>query len=348
MLVDAKLNTSSIPSDLTCTGTRITLIRPAREVSQEAFYRTSRAALLRYCSYLRRNNRDTDPLPVYLSGKNITREMKLPGPIALQFKKGSVEGAIGLASKPRVYLYARGLPVWEGNTLEELSHTPPPPSTQSNFQEFGQGLAPVFLINGNHLEVNISRKKVIDNSNLQKVSQTVEEQLARMIRLAADHVSPRNPWQRTTDKIKEIRTSIFRSFTKTLLMLLIIFIPLEFILLVSFLNVSPKESPRDFLSLKVENSHYSGASVQNTNTPAAAAGSPLDLTYQPKVDTWFKLFTADRYQEDSGFLPGIGQEDVVPFPAVHCSRESISVELNLLETGKIYLPTPAATHFTID
>lgn len=334
VLVDGDLNTTRIACGLTSSGTRITLVRPCRETSAGAFLRKAREAVVRYCSYLRRNSRRSEPLPVFFAGENITRNMKLPGPVSLSFNSGTVEGAVGLAPRPRVKLYARGLPVWEGTTLEELSHTPPAGGGRRK-QEFGQGLAPVFLLNGNHLEVNISRKKVIDNRHLQQVRRSAEKVLAQMVQMAADCVSPRGLGQRFKDKIKYAGSSIFRSFGKTLLLSLIIIIPLEVAFLTSFFKSSPKASPGTTFSILAEKTSYPGASVRTTT-----AGSPPDLTYHPPKDTWFKLFSVDDYRIDAGFLQAAAKKKEVSFPAVNCTRENITVQLKTSETGRIYLPQP--------
>ena len=342
VMVDGSLNTTKIPCNLTAGGTRITLIRPPQETSFADFQNKVREAAVRYCTFLRRNNRKADPLAVFFSGKNITQRMKLPGPVSLSFNRGAVEGAVGLAPRPRVKLYARGLPVWEGTTLEELSHTPPV-RKKHRHREFGQGLAPVFLLNGNRLEVNISRKKVIENRQLQQVRDTAEKALTQMVQMAADCVSPRSLMRRFRDKFKHTATNIFHSFSKTLLLSLIIILPLEIFFLTSFYKTSPQKGAGTVLSIQAEKSAYSGASVRTTT-----ADSPLDLTYQPPENTWFKLIAADDYHIDTGFLQTIDTRKEAPFLPVHCSQNSLAIELKTSETGKVYLPQPVSAGIFID
>ena len=122
--------------------------------------------MIKYCQYLRKSDTPGNRLPVIYQGEDISKPMRLPGPFTHHFRKGPLEGAIGLGSEPKVELYAKGLPVWEGTTIDELSHTY---SANVPNYEVGSGLAPVFLLNGNNLDVNITRKSVIDNSKKESV-----------------------------------------------------------------------------------------------------------------------------------------------------------------------------------
>ena len=337
--VGAELITTRTSGHMEHRGTRVTLIRAPRETSPEEFWEKTRAALVRYCSYLRRNTRKAEPLPVYFSGENITTEMKLPGPISMRFKTDLVEGAVGLGSRPRVQLYARGLPVWKGTSLEELSHIPPTPSAakKQHQQEIGlaQGLAPVFLLNGNRLEVNISRKRVIDNRNLQKVRKTAENALAQMVEDAADSISPRGLLRQFLDISKRKAAFIFGSYTKILLVSLLVIIPLEMLLVHSLFRASPQGTPAAPVTLRADQHYYTGASVRVTDP-----GGALDLTYHPPIDTWFKLFTADEYHISSGFMQTPDRNEKISFPSVHCSQGGVTIEINTWESGRIFLPQP--------
>jgi hypothetical protein len=363
VVVDADLETTRIPSDLPGPGTRITLVRSPRESSGFEFKKKARLALERYCCYLRRNNRKADSLPVFFSGKNITQDMNLPGPVSLSFKRDFVEGAVGLGTKPQVQLYARGLPVWEGTSLEELSHTPPTGSSgKQKDAEIAQGLAPVFLLNGNNLEVNISRRRVIDNRNLQKVRKTAEIALNQMVELAADYVSPRTLIRQFSDTIKYAVSSIFRSFIKTLVLSLIVILPLEVFLLTSVFKIHQKgtSTPSTALPIQVEKSYYPGATVRITSQKRS-----LNMTYTPAVNTWFKIFTAEHYDIKSGFIrevdKGETKADAVPFPPVRClsldsdsrSKNSLTITIKIPEAGKVFLPQvqmvqPGAVVYSVD
>ncbi len=339
--VGSELKTLNTTCNLSGTGTRITLVRPAQEASQRDFYRKTSEALQRYCSYLRRNNRKGDVLPVLFDGKTISGEMTLPGPVALEFKDGPVEGAVGLASRPQVRLYVRGLPVWEGTSLDELSHTPPDhPLTE----EFGQGLAPVFLLNGNRLEVNISRQKVIDDRHLRQVRKTAEQAMARMVENATDYVTPSYRLHRVIDKIKGSGTRFFNTFGKTFLLILLLLIPLEIFLLKYFYHARPapvfSPAPANTLSLRADGPPYAGASVRQGSTTENPG-----FSYSPPDDHWFTLFYADHYNQAAGFLQTKRSETGLPDDTVRLSfldgaTQGVRVNLKIADAGMIFLPQP--------
>ncbi|MCP5050554.1 MAG: hypothetical protein GY940_25545 [bacterium] len=333
-----QLKTRDTTGTLPANGTRVTLIRPAVEASDKVFFKKTRSVLRRYCSYLRRNNANADPLPIFFGGQNLTREMSLPGAVSLRFKDRSVEGAVGLGPRPKVMLYARGLPVWEGTTLEELSHTPP---ENIKNREFGQGLAPVVLLNGNHLEVNISRRKVIDNRHLQRARKVAEQALSQMVADASDTVSPRGAVRRFFDKfkVKNSRSSPFLSFGKTFLLLLLLLVPLEIFLLKVFYPHSGAGEPGNASSrpfvISADDPFYTGASVTGGSGSATSG-----FRYSPPSAQWFKLFYADNYSKVSGFLqPEETPEESTP-PPLDFQGAGVSVQMEVSGEGPIFLPQP--------
>lgn len=220
--LDPKLTVQENPCKLLESGTRITLIRDAQFENKTEFSETVNDALLRYCLYLRKNNRDADKLPVIFQGKDITKPMEVQGPVSISFKNGQVEGSIGLGKHPKVTLYARGLPVWEGSILEELSHTYSP--ALKNY-EIGYGLSPVFLLNGNNLDVNISRRCVIDNRELKRVRETAKNRLSKLIQVYTDSAFPRGFFQKVTDTFKRFGNYLSSSFWKALIVFLVFILP---------------------------------------------------------------------------------------------------------------------------
>lgn len=342
--VGKELVTIPFDTNMKFPGTRVTLVRPAMEGSEKEFFRRTRDALKRYCTYLRSKNRNGGPLPVYFGGEDITRPMELPGPVSLSFRNGDVEGAVGLAPQPEVRLYARGLPVWRGTTLRELSHEPP---QNEQTRDFGQGLAPVFLLNGNRLEVNISRRKVIDNRHLRRLRKSAENALLRMVETASDMVSPRTLARRLTDRFKGKASGIFRSMGKSLLLLLLVLVPLEIFLLKTFYKPALSSAkagtkPVTGLLIPADRVVYTGASVKN-NTPVEDPG----FIYSPPRDRWFKVFYADRYTLADGFRqssPATGSMGL-PLPAP-ASGEMLNVRFNIRELRPVFLPQPVG--FVID
>lgn len=338
VVVADELETIPFNSTLSEPGTRITLVRPAVEGSEKEFFDHTGDALKRYCSYLRSNNRRSGPLPVYFGGEDITRPMELPGPVSLSFKNGDVEGAVGLAPQPEVRLYARGLPVWRGTTLQELSHEPP---KNTKTREFGEGLAPVFLLNGNRLEVNMSRRKVIDNSNLRHLRKSAEKALLRMVESASDLVSPRSILQRLMDRLKKGSSRLFQSISKTVLLLVLILVPLEIFLMKTFYKPEPspaniRNEPVTGLLIPADKPVYTGASVKD-NTPVENPG----LVYSPPGDQWFKVFYADYYSLSHGFRQSALSGSAAPVAAPETmSGETIIIGFHIHSLRPVFLPQP--------
>lgn len=333
--LDRQLNIKKIPAELNSRGTRIILDRQARFADRQRLQEEVRTALLRFCRYLRRRDRKGTPLPVFFRGESISRPIGVPGPVSLTFKTGAVEGAVGLARQPAVLLYVRGLPVWQGTSLQELSHST---STKEDNCEIARGLAPVFILNGNNLDVNISRKRVIDNRALKRVKKNAEAALAKLVNFHADSASPLGFFHRfflLIDLLKRAWNRLSHSLWKQLLLLLIIILPLEIVILNTFFAVEekPLKNPAIFY---VDQNRYMGAAVKSVST-----GSALAMSYDPPVKTWFRLFTAEHYHPARGFIRAQEQDRFVsPSSTRRCADSRISVKVHLDRGGDSFLPQP--------
>ena len=336
VVLDGELNIEKIPPALKNHGTRVTLEWRSGFGSQEKLLAAVKKALLRYCCYLRKRDGKGTSLPVFFSGENIARPIQAPGPVSLTFKSGSIEGAVGLAAEPQVLLFARGLPVWRGTSLQELFHTT---STKADNCELTRGLAPVFILNGNNLDVNISRNRVLDNRALRRMKKTADAALTRLVRFHADKALPvdfRHFFYRLTDLSKRAYRRCRRSFPAQLALLLIIILPLEVFLLNKFFT--PHEKARNTPALFFEEQNrYTGATVKTLSRAA-----PLDMSYEPPLSTWFKLFAAEKYDPVRGFIRS-GDQDrfVFPAPPQRCLNPPLSIRLKLNRGGRIFLPKPA-------
>ncbi len=334
--LDRELEVSRIPCRFNQFGTRITLVRQARCSSLEEFQAETRQALVRYCRYLRKRHRKVSPLPIFFLGENLNQPMRLPGPVSLSFHKGAVEGAVGLGEQPEVHLYARGLPVWRGTSLTELSHLWSAASPGDNC-EIAHGLAPVFLLNGNNLDVNIWRQRAIDNRALQKVRKTAQAALTRLVHTYADQAFPAGPISRLTDTLKRTWYRFNRSFTRQLLLLLIIILPLEIVVLNKVFSTRKIQVLRDPQAIfYVDQNPYTGPTVG-----PGPGDTPVNMTYLPPVQTWFKIFTAERYDPRKGFVREPGRYLAPSHPAPRpCPGARISVQLHISRGGRIFLPQP--------
>jgi hypothetical protein len=330
--LDGELNVRPAACLLTRSGTTVLLSRPAAFSSQPEFISRLESELREYCQYLRRNNRKAGMLPVWFEGKNLTRPMILPGPLSCQFRSGAVEGAVGLAEKPHVRLYARGLPVWQGAVLNQMSHLQ---MDAAGTAEIGLGLAPVFLLNGNHLDVTFSRHLALENRALETVRKKAEAALRRLLETSLERTFPRTWQQRSRDRLLSAWQRIWRPGWHWLPLLLLIIVPLEITILrrwfpaVSAVRTSP-------FSLQSTSLSYGGATV---SLSVSAAGPPF--SYQPKIPAWFRLFAADAYDIQDGFVRG-PERSRLPVPQTRLCRPEQAWRMSLQAEagGEVFLPLP--------
>ncbi len=85
-------------------------------------------------------------------------------------------------------LFARGLPVWQGAALGQMSHLQPDADIRT---EVGAGLAPVFLLNGNHLDVTFARHLAVENRELERVRKKADSALRRLLKTSLEATFPR-------------------------------------------------------------------------------------------------------------------------------------------------------------
>ena len=343
ILFDDSMNLRKVQCGLDRRGTRITLVRDAVLKDRVELRETVGKALKRYCRYLRKNNRRSSKLPVTYNDKNITRSIRLPGPISLRFLEGPVEGAVGLAEKPSVRLLARGLPVWEGILLDELSHIE---ESKEERSELAHGLAPVFLLNGNNLDVIMNRKAAIDDKSMQTVIKSARRALSRLVQLHMEHAFPRS----LPRKLLDAGARAWRQLVATPPVYLVIFI-LLIVLAVLAVSVLPDYIPtligggRGGTAGRDPSPAASGSYIPSVYRGAAVnektAGDPVDLTYDPEISAWFKILTADHYDPSRGFVKRKEEENPLPLKAGTCKRDCIDLRLRLSAGGRTTLPIPS-------
>lgn len=329
ILIDENFRLSRIPCKLSHRGTRVTLARRAQEGTEADFRRSVRKGLRRYCSYLRRNDRASSKLPVLFHGENLTRSMKLPGMVSYSFRDGSVEGAVGLGDAPRVYLHARGLPVWKGAVLDELSHRARPDPGQS---EIAAGLAPVFLLNGNHLNVIMSRKAVVDDRALHRVKKVARNAMARLVHLHVDRTVPRSLAGRVGDAVGDGWRALGRTRPAYLILALAVVV-LAAVVAYRFPLFTGGGGRGDGATLP---GTYMGALV----TGPPGEGPIVDLTYQPPVDVWFGMVTAQTWDPARGFVVSEQDDRASGSGGVTCRDDCVQVRVKVERGGRVRLPVP--------
>jgi len=365
--LDGNLSVEEAACNLVAPGTRVILERPAAAPDSGAFRDEVRAGLNRYCRYLRRNDRASSVLPVNLDGFEINEPFRAGGPSELMFREGAVEGAVGLADSPRVELYARGLPVWEGMLLEELSHNPPPLQSAAGLET---GLSPVFVLNGNDLQVVMDRGAVLDDQALRRLRKSAVNALRRLVREQLDGLPGRGAFprlRRLLDRLRYRRGSAALAGALALALVIgsalcfhgeSVLIPIGHQSRTSGASSarldygapptgsmlqeripSAPDTPRarlsDLAALQRALASYHGAVVE-----AAPGEDHLPLTWSPPEKAWFRLSAAEDFDPMRGFVhsPQAAGPDA-PAPLA-CGESCLRVRIPVAAGGSMPLPMP--------
>lgn len=338
-------------------GTRVTMVRKAQYRTGEEYVTELTEAVSRYCRYLRRNDRNSTPLTVYVAGRKVNEPLRLSGPMTLSFREGAVEGAVGLAETPKVELFARGLPVWHGVLLDELSHSA---GRQRWRSQVARGLSPVFLLNGNNLDVIMSRNAVIDNRALARVRRAARRALTRLVDIhlrQAFPVGSKGSFPQLAEAFMDWAKGVRAAY-----LLAAAFLTLGALLAYRYapglekspvateslraesesVASEPQKAPGTRPRAKVEilPDGYQGAVVNEVRQSLS-----VDMSFEPPGSAWFKILTADRYEPTAGLLPRGG--DAQPASGEFtCDQDCITVRLSLPSGGPTVLPAPSG--FRVD
>ncbi len=178
-------------------GTTVMLVRKRGEEAEE-LPRAVEAAMIRYLSRLRTAGRNPKPLPVYFNSRRIVRPFKLDSPASLSFSDVDAEGVVGFGRLPSYQLYARGLPVTRGSFLEELEGC----QVRGRVDRERQGVAPVYLLNGNHLDVVLSRQMLISNRSLRRLIDTARKRFDQLVSLTVGCTVKRTVFGKIADSLR--------------------------------------------------------------------------------------------------------------------------------------------------
>jgi len=326
--LDAVLSARAAECRRRAAGTTVTLVRSARCGTAEEFSRQVGEGLRAYCRFLRRNDRRASPLSLVYDGRELNEPMTLPGPLSLRFRSGPVEGAVGLAENPEVQLYARGLPVWRGAALDQMSVLNVDAAGRT---DVGVSLAPVYLLNGNHLDVTFSRDLAVENRALALVRRKAEAALRLLLEASLQRVFPRRWPGRLLDRLRALAGGLLRPAWNWLPLVALALLALG--LLVR--RPGAAAAAPDWFSLADAPRSYPGAAV----AADAAPGVP-PLAYSPPGPLLLRLFAADLYDAERGFIrgPRRGQRRLSFAPS--CGEEE-ALRLRLeAGAGETILPLP--------
>lgn len=303
-------------------GTTIVLARTIEPAQQSEFFHLVETRLTHYLSHLRTAGRNPRPLRVFLEGRRIHRPFGLDGPGALAFNDGTVEGVVGFGSRPSYRLYARGLPVTQGAFLEELEGK----RVREGVGEEREGAAPVYLLNGNNLDVVLSRQTVLKDKALQRLVDTARRRFDELVSRTIDGAVKRSWMRRIADACGDFYRRAEHSpvWVRWGLFLMTIFLLGGTLgLLASRLDsgrsteegVGPVHS---HLIVEEETDAEPGAAPPlytpalrpgqwrrlHTGTVDAEGPEPSwALSYHPPVDLMFRLLTLERYDPRNGWQP---------------------------------------------
>jgi len=335
--IDAGLEITPAACTLDQTGTRVRLERRPHFDGAAAFQRAVAERLDHYCRHLRRNDAAAIPLPLTFNGGLVSKPFALPGAITRHFRKGMVEGVVGLGEHPQVRLYARGLPVWEGASLDDLSHVHP--QGDGDF-EVGRGLAPVFLLNGNNLNVNMNRREVLDNPALRRLQRIAKEEMNDLIDVYAARAHPAGIWRRLSEGPRRVLHRLRRSVPLRIAAIILISVPLTaglFLLLFAKAGSQPETGPGIHNPLGMDRElPYRGPEVMAPSTPVN-----LGFTYRPPAEIWFRLFNAETYDPVRGFVPDPASTSSAVAAERGGTNGTVHIRLSLKGSDRILLPRPA-------
>ncbi len=322
---------------LKANGTRITLRKTVGN-SYEAKHllRKVERAILRYCRFLNQTGKAALPLPIFLNGKWITETVSLEGPWWMTFSKGTVNGVVGLGQHPRVELYARGLLVWTGTLLNELRYG----ATSVKPMRHSPGLAPIYLINGDNLNVTLNRRAVIDDQALEMVRLEARRHMREALRLSLDRICDRPLGEKIRDRLGGWMEDIRLGKRLPLL----IFIALIIIALVigPFLLAHVKEQPQrgDTLESSRSSPITNPTSFTGPRVDIPKESDGVSLRYHPPIVLLFRTGAYDQLDGSRGIIGNVPRS-FGDAPVRHCKTDCVDVEVDVnAGTGPLLVPVP--------
>ncbi len=338
-------------------GTRISLECIIGDDEGPGVLRDIENALNRYCRYLRRNNPVASHLPVYFNGVRVDRPFSIDGPCWMAFKNGSVEGVVGLGDRPKIELYARGLLVWRGTTLDELRYG----ARSLDDASHPEGLAPVYVLNGNNLSVTLDRRAVVDNRALARVRRIARRRMRELVGRYLDSLSPRPFRERMKDWLigafEDLRLGgRLIPIAGTLIIILVLALALCGYWFTRSKGVDPVSVATEASSTAPASGdspeavlvpHSNAASTLGAGNGFAGPmveplyeGSRLLLEYSPPKDTFFKIATAESLDAGRGITAG-PPVPVKLAPSYRCAAGCYDVETNVnAGPGIVAIPVP--------
>ncbi|MCP4606178.1 MAG: hypothetical protein GY847_37640 [Proteobacteria bacterium] len=341
-------------------GTRIVIKQSAktRDEADQMGIKVEKA-LVRYCRYLKQRDKSTLPLPIFFNGKMINRDFKLDGPCWMSFRNDSVEGAVGLGERPRIDLYARGLLVWQGTVLDELRYGASPRKKSRH----AQGLAPVYVLCGNDLNVTLDRRAVVDDRALGQVRRIARQRMRKLLWQYLDRVSKRWFGQRVVDRlngfVEDIRLGGHLPALIAFCVTVFLLGGAVLITIRSARAVPDHDSPLPggpALSSPGDKVNPGGGHSANLKPKKVAFGSlppflgpavdpvlpseQVALGYSPAGPKQFRATAYEQLHAGLG-IKGSAPQAVSPAPKFRCASDCLDIHLEITaDPGAFVVPTP--------
>ncbi len=290
--IDHRLNVSRQESAQEHRGTSITLIRERAAANAAVLYReTIMERVSHYCRFLscRLSN---NSLATFCEGKRINSELTLGLGHEFHFQSKHMRGVVALAHEPRVELLVKGIPVWTGCSLNELSQVNNSiPEESFNAGDFD--LAPAYLLDAKRLKVSLTRRDVIHDQELNAIISEAKKAFSLYLKKQAELAFPPS-W------VQIIRHWLSLHRTRALLLLLTFILSIPFILYALSQMTHSVASKTHIAHLQaLHPSIYQGA--LHSELPAVTQ-LPYQIRYSPSKPLLLRWFTASEYDMHQGWI----------------------------------------------
>ncbi len=329
--VDRHLAVTRQECGLESRGTSITLIRNSLCSDVSIFRNTIAERVTYYCRFLTCRLSD-HTLQTFCEGKKVSSELTLGVPHEYAFKSKNLRGVVAISDKPKVELFVKGIPVWQGCSLNELKQVHDSISSDTaSSEDFDQ--APAFLLDARKLRVSLTRREVIRNQELDAIIRQAQRALCLYLEKQADIAFPPKFGQTVRRWL-----SLHRS---RLLILLIMMLLLPLLLYtVNSLIRSPFQSGQAENYLQMDSPPlYQGPLPVNPGKPPTL---PFEFSYNPPDPLFFRWFTAADYDEINGWNYSPSQ------PSYHYEElmspldsPQYTITLRDFKSERVPLPVPA-------
>jgi len=319
--LDRDLRSRTLSASPGIQGTRIMLVRRPLFPTAAEFTAEVRRELIHHCGFIR--GRQRRPLSLRFQGEKVNREFTLPGPVVVRYREGHAETVAGLGEQPLVRLYARGLFIWEGRFLEEISGR-----SESSTASLAKGVYPVLLLDSDRLDGTIFRREALAGKELQKLLHCAEQALNELLVSQVRRAYPRTWRRRLIDTLARERRRLLWASMPLLAVFLFLFI-FKPTLPSLFQGKSAPPTPSSVIL---------GETEAGPVPPLA-----LRLRYMPPDPLYFRFFAAERYESGKGFQSEPDQEDTLP------ATTGTQIALELSGFGEnLYLPVPTGFRLLFD